>query len=1414
MLPRRALFIVFSLAGLASLSLSLWAQPRRGLQPAAYAITDARIITEPGKELPKASIVIRDGIVQAVGADVAAPADAIVIDGKGLVVYPGFIDAGSSWGIDLALRRSETGPPEAVDYAAEALAATKLDNRKGVTPEFDAATALQLADETADNWRKQGITARLAFPDGGILSGQSALVSLSGAAPREAVIRSPIALHAALRPAAVGGFGGGPGNYPSTLMGVMAHVRQTLLDAGWAARLSEAYEKHGIGRRPPHDPALAALLPALEGKERVVFEANSRDEIHRALDLAAEFHLKPLILGGAEAWKVADRLQAENVPLLLTLNFPEQPRTLTGGGRRGPGRPTPPADPATPSPVPTPGRPRRPEAPMLDPTMAADIAGEEGKRPLPKRVKDEQERKQKEEIQNPAVLHQKGILFAFIGYGIAQPDKFRENLRKAITEGLPAEAALQALTVNAARILGAEKQLGTIAPGKAAHLVAMTGDLQDAKAQVRYVFADGVRFEYEPPKADDAKKPADGKPGSPKGDKPADPTAEAKADDKKPDEKKADEKKRDEKKADEKKAGETKTEPATEIDEDRKPKIKTGGNVLLKGGTILTVTNGTVKGDLLVLNGKIAKVGPDLAAPANVTVLDMAGMYVMPGIIDTHCHFAMSGGVNEFTLSVVPEVSCRDIINSEDVQIYRALAGGVTTARLLHGSANVIGGQDAVIKLKYGEPTSKLLLPDAPRGVKFALGENVKRSDGRFPNTRLGVEAVLVRAFTEAQAYKQARYEYQKARNEGKDVPEPRRDLRLEALADILDGKLFIHCHCYRADEILMLLRVADRFGFKVKSLQHVLEGYKIAPEIAAHGASCSTFSDWWAYKIEAYDAIPYNAALLQEAGAVVCMKSDSNELMRHLYQEAAKAMKYGGLSEADALKTITLNGARQLGLDKRIGSIEEGKDADLAVFTAHPLSSYARCDLALVNGEVYFQRASDLPRSELPAFTPPAGKRGPEVVVKDIERNPKGKYIIHDAIVHITSDGPSSSEGRSGYHVYIDGGKLTLVAKPAPGSRVEFPADATVIDGQGLHVYPGMIDAGTVVGLTELGSARETQDYAEGGDFQPDLRAAIGVNPDSELIPVTRANGVLTVVTRPGGATIAGQSALLNLFGWVPQEMVVVDPLTLHIEFPTAAMGGFGMDPNVPMMGRAIARKQRDEKLRKAKDLFKQAVAYDHARAAGGGRVADPRLEALVPYAKGEKPVIIQANRKDDITEALKFADDLKLKMILSGGIDAWKVADELKKRDIPVIVGPVMAMPQEAYDPYDAPYACAAKLHEAGVKFCIRSGGSTNTRNLPYEAAMCVSYGLPPDAGLKAVTLYPAQILGVADRLGSIERGKIANLVLTDGDILQATTQVHAIFINGTPLEPTSKQTRLYERYRQRLSEVKEGKARLGTK
>src|SRR5205823_6904072 len=382
-------------------------------------------------------------------------------------------------------------------------------------------------------------------------------------------------------------------------------------------------------------------------------------------------------------------------------------------------------------------------------------------------------------------------------------------------------------------------------------------------------------------------------------------------------------------------------------------------------------------------------------------------------------------------------------------------------------------------------------------------------------------------------------------------------------------------------------------------------------------------------------------------------------------------------------------------------------------------------------------------------------------------------------------------------------------------GQRKIDAAITRVVDVTGLHIYPGMIDAGTILGLVEIGSARETDDSRDGGDFQPDLRASVGINPDSELIPVTRANGVTTVVTRPTGSLVPGQGALINLAGWVPAEMVVVDPLSLHVEYPgRPTFRGFGPatlfdDPESPAV-----RWRREEKLNRLKELFETARRYDAAKKAGLSPAANPRLESLLPYVRGEKPVIMTADRKADILAALKLADELKVKPVLSGGIEAWKVAGELRRRDVPVIVGPGTALPREAGERYDAPYAAAAKLHAAGVRFCIRSAGSSNARNLPYEAAMAVAHGLPPEEGLKAVTLYPAQILGVADELGSIERGKRANLVLASGDLLQASTQGGGLFIDGKPLAPASKQTRLYERYRERLREVKEGKAPLGTR
>lgn len=394
--------------------------------------------------------------------------------------------------------------------------------------------------------------------------------------------------------------------------------------------------------------------------------------------------------------------------------------------------------------------------------------------------------------------------------------------------------------------------------------------------------------------------------------------------------------------------------------------------LLIRNATVLTVSSGTFKGSILIRDGKIAGVGPQVAAPAGATVIDASGQFVMPGIIDCHSHIGVDGNINETSVSVSSMANVKDVLDPEDVAIYRALAGGVTTANILHGSANAVGGQTVVVKMRWGKNAQDLIFEGATPGIKFALGENPKRrgnpapntpnaSDPRYPATRMGIEDTIRDAFNQAKAYQAEWSTYEAAAARGERPIPPRKDLKLEPLKEVLEGKRFVHAHCYRADEILMLLRLAEDYGFKIRTLQHGLEAYKVAKEIAAHGAGVSTFSDWWSYKIEAFDAIPYNAAILQKNGVLVSLNSDDAELMRHLNTEAAKVIKYGGLTEDQALAMVTLNPAKQLGVDNRVGSIEAGKDADLAIYDKHPLSNYAKVQKVLIDGRVYFDRDQEV---------------------------------------------------------------------------------------------------------------------------------------------------------------------------------------------------------------------------------------------------------------------------------------------------------------------------------------------------------------------------------------------------------------------------------------------------------------------
>jgi len=1346
--------------------------------PYERAIVNVRIVVAPGRVIERGNIVVRDGLIAAVGKDVKVPPGADVIDAGGLTAYAGFIDAAHSGLIDAA-KVAKPAPGKKVDFTRAALAATRADNRRGLTPEFRVVDALKLEAAKLGELRKAGFTAVHILPTGQIAGGQGTLVAVGTPTEREAVLRD--ATFAQFQLHALRG-----STYPSTLMGATAHLRQALLDARRYRRHRELFRQGAAVPRPLIDQTLEALNDVLDRRRRAVFTVSTADDVRRALSFAAEHKIVPTIWDGKEAFRCIGELKKLNADVIVDLDFSAPPRTRRGRRVR-----------KRPPQVPTPkqkrisGEPRR--------------RGPDASRPLPPRVREDRRKEVQEQIAGLAALRAAKIRFAVSSRGLKAPGEILGGMRRAIEEGLPRDAALAALTTDAAALLGMQQRLGTLEVGKLAHIVVTTGPFDDSLSLVRHVVIEGRKFDY-----NDGAKPLSQVQRPVAAQQPRRP--------KKP----------------------RVNEFPTELKSDRlasRP-FRTGGNVLIKNATVLTGTGKTLPNtSILILKGKIAAVGRNLKAPAGVRVVDAAGWYAMPGIIDTHSHIMITAGINESTQSIVPEVRIRDVINTDDIREYHALAGGMTAARLFHGSANVIGGQDAVVKFKHGKTAAEHLVPNAPQGVKFALGENVKGRTARFPNTRLGVEATLNRAFLEAIDYRRRWQEYERkvaaldksaatgyplgasgvAAGNGKpnNLLPPRRDLRLEALADIVNHKKFIHSHCYRADEILMLLRVASRLGIRVWSLQHVLEGYKIAPEIAAHGASCSTFADWWAYKVEAYDAIPHNAALLREAGINAVLKSDNAELMRHMYLGAAKTVRYGNMHPDHALQTITLNPARELGLDKRMGSIEVGKDGDVALFNGHPLNGFSRCEMTLIEGEIYFSR-KHAPSAMSPAavrLVPKLqlGNEGPFAFPKpevrkrklDLTAAKSDRYAIRNAYLHVVS-GPDIPVGT----ILIDDGKIAAI-----GKAVQIPSGTKIIDGRGLHVSPGFIDAGTTLGLVEIGKVRETHDYAEGGGIQPDLRAGVSLNRDSELIPVSRAGGITTILVRPTGGIISGQASIAKLAGWTTPEMIVDLEAGLQINWPVSA----NAKKDIKRLTEFLVQARQYDKLRSQAETTRSRIRKNSAGQSGRARIltnsatgpiVDPQLEALRPYLNRKKPVFIEANSRKAISEALDFAKKEKLRIVITGGTDAWKVAGKLKKQDVPVIVGPVMRAPTESYDPFDAPYANPGRLYEAGVKFCIRSSNAANSRNTPFEATMAVAYGLPRKEGLRAVTLSAAEILNVADRLGSLAKGKQATVVISDGPPLQQTSQIKGVFIDGHPFPPTSRQTRFYETYRRRLHEQRRSK------
>lgn len=938
--------------------------PRNGVydeRPGLTAFTHATIYLDYQTRLENATLVIRHGRVEAAGLNVKIPAGASVIDATGKYIYPGFVDAFTAYGLPAVV-------PAAVSYATPPQAETA---RKGafnwnqaIRPETNAADLFKVDLKAAEEYRQQGFGAVLALHPDGLARGTATLVTLAAKRENEVMVAEKAAAGLSFNR------GSSTQDYPNSLMGAIALLRQTYLDADWQ------------GRQPATEQNISLRAFRANRDLPQIFEAADKQNVLRADKIGDEFRQQYIIKGRGDEYQMLREVKATQAPLIVPVNFPDAYR--------------------------------------VEDSWQAD------------RVALEDLKHWEMAPANAAVLAKNNISFAFTAADLKDKKKFLPNIRQAIAHGLAETEALKALTHTPARLLRAEKQLGALRPGLVANFIItaqpifradnvvlenwvqgerykvrelptdvrgvytlqvgqqaplrleITGD--PAQPEVRLVFklatapdttrikgrltstGDLITLAYHPDARDPAGVvrlsgwPTSGKPGFQGTGQLPDATPVKWS-------------------AILIKAATAPARPAPGIISPPalgatlypfttfgRTTLPTATPVLLRNATVWTnEKEGRLENtDVLLRNGKIEKVGKNI--PANgAQVIDGTGKHVTPGIIDEHSHIAISHSVNEGTQAVTAEVRIGDVIDPEDINIYRQLAGGVVAAQLLHGSANPIGGQSAIIKLRWGFGPEALKIKGADNYIKFALGENVKHSNRtpqhnvRFPQTRMGVEQVFVDAFQRAKEYDLAWQNYRRlAKSAQVKTAAPRRDLELEALAEILNQRRFITCHSYVQSEINMLLKVADQMGFKVNTFTHILEGYKVADKMKAHGAGGSTFSDWWAYKMEVKDAIPYNAALMTRAGLVTAINSDDAEMARRLNQEAAKTIKYGGLSEEEALKLVTLNPAKLLHLDERMGSLKPGKDADVVLWTAHPLSIYAKAEKTFVDGTLYFDLETD----------------------------------------------------------------------------------------------------------------------------------------------------------------------------------------------------------------------------------------------------------------------------------------------------------------------------------------------------------------------------------------------------------------------------------------------------------------------
>jgi imidazolonepropionase-like amidohydrolase len=915
-----------------------------------YAFTNATLHVDYKTVIEKATLVITDGVVTASGTNITAPKNAVVIDVNGAHIYPSFIELYSDYGL-----------PELARVKKEGFAPQYESNKKGafgwnqaIKTEQEAYSEFSPSDDKAKALREAGFATVLTHFKDGIARGSGSLVLLGNEAANKLII-SPTA-------ATFYSFDKGTSTqaYPSSMMGVIALLRQTYYDAQWYAAQQGKTDRN-ISLEKWNE---LQQLPQF-------FEANDVLNILRADKLGDEFGMQYIIKGnGAEYQKLED-LKATNAKLLIPLNFPK------------------PFD-------------------VEDPFDASNVSLAEMKH-------------WEMAPANAYLLSQQNIEFAFTSAGLEKITDVIAQLQKVVQYGLSKEAALKALTQSPATFVNQYNKVGSLEKGKIANFFIATDDIFEKKTKLTQHWVRGkqhvmndwdfkdIRGNYELSFSNKKYKVViDGELLEPKlklalTDTPKIDIAFSRKQDfvslqfslekdssnslirfsgiidnntwkgkgQLPDgtwhnwEMKyvSAVEKKEEKKTDTTAVSYGKIiYPFVAYGYEEKPKQE---NILFKNATVWTNEQEGIlqQADVLISNGKIAAVGKNIDGKG-ATVIDAANKHLTSGIIDEHSHIAISRGVNEATKSSSAEVRIGDVVNSEDINIYRQLAGGVVAAQLLHGSANAIGGQSALIKLRWGFTPEKMKIEGADGFIKFALGENVKQANWgdfnsiRFPQTRMGVEQVYVDHFTRAKEY-----DLSLAPSKTKGVanaPALRRDLELETIAEIINSKRFITCHSYVQSEINMLMHVADSFGFKVNTFTHILEGYKLADKMKAHGVSASTFADWWAYKFEVAEAIPQNAGILEKVGVNTAINSDDAEMGRRLNQEAAKSIKYAGMSEEEAWKMVTLNPAKMLHLDNRMGSIKNGKDADIVLWNNNPLSIYAKPEMTFLDGYRFFDAEKD----------------------------------------------------------------------------------------------------------------------------------------------------------------------------------------------------------------------------------------------------------------------------------------------------------------------------------------------------------------------------------------------------------------------------------------------------------------------